>query len=239
MFQSSPESQDPLGDVFRESRPGGFAGRPVERTLIEEVLGVARRAPSGVNTQPWNVFVLRGQSLSALVAQATQSVAGWTREPDAEARFWEMVNRSPGVGEWPAQDAQHCGDALLSAAFAAGHAGVSGGPGSAQELLRYFRFFDAPVGLLFTISQTLGLGSVLDYGMFLHNITLAARARGLRTCVQTGWRGMAPLVLPRLGAPADMLLLCGMALGYSDATQPAIGAASALPAVADFTTWHG
>ena len=65
---------------------------------------------------------------------------------------------------------------------------------------RNFRFFDAPVGLMFTMDRVLGRGSLMDYGMFLQNIMVAARARGLHTCPQAAWNGFAKIILPHVGA---------------------------------------
>ena len=81
---------------------------------------------------------------------------------------------------------------------------------------RNYKFFDAPVGLMFTVSRDLGRGSLLDYGMFLQNIMVAARARGLHTCPQGAWNGFATIVKSHIGATADEMLVCGMALGYAD-----------------------
>ena len=230
------ENPAEIDHVFSQSASGGFAREPVPRAVIEQILEVARRAPSGVNTQPWNVFVLQGRARAALVGLATGVVPGWFDDTAGQAAFWEQFNRHPGVCDWPAQGPRQLGDEFLSAAMAAS---VGDRAQARADLARYFRFFDAPVGLMFTISRSLGLGSVLDYGMFLQNIALAARARGVRTCVQTGWKGLADIVLPSLGAPEDTLLLCGMALGYNDATQAPVSPPAAVPPVASFTTWHG
>ena len=68
---------------------------------------------------------------------------------------------------------------------------------------RNFRFFDAPVGLMFTMDRVLGRGSLMDYGMFLQNIMVAARARGLHTCPQAAWNGFAKIILPHIGAARE------------------------------------
>ncbi len=81
---------------------------------------------------------------------------------------------------------------------------------------RNFRFFDAPVGLMFTIDRIMGRGSLLDYGMFLQSIMLAARARGLHTCPQAAWNGFSKIILPYIGARENEMLVCGMSLGYAD-----------------------
>ena len=227
------ETSRNINDVFREPASKGFSRQEVPRALIEEVLDLARRAPSGVNTQPWNVFVLQGQACAALVGLALAGLPGLVATTSGRAAFWEQFNRHPGTSDWPGQGPQTTGDSYLSAAMAADDAVTT-----QVKLEPYFRLFDAPVGLMFTISRDLGLGSLLDYGMFLQNIVLAARARGLGGCVQTGWKGLADMVLPSLGAPDDAMLVCGMALGYEDASVAPAAAIAEAPAVASFTTWH-
>ena len=229
------EKHSLVDDAIRQTISGGFSPQAVPRAAIEEILDLARRAPSGVNTQPWNVFVLRGEARAALVGAATGTVPGLVGDVASQAAFWERFNRRPATNKWPDEGPRQVGDAFLSAAMLV----IPHDPARAQaDLERYFRFFDAPVGLVFTISRALGSGSLLDYGMFLQTLTLAARARGLRTCVQTGWKGLADTVLAQLDAPGDALLVCGMALGYCDATQAPVSEPLDVPPAASFITWH-
>ena len=102
-----------------------------------------------------------------------------------------------------------------------------------------FRFFDAPVGLMFTIDRVLGRGSLLDYGAFLQSIMVAARSHGLHTCPQAAWNGFAKLILPHIGAGPDEMVVCGMALGY--AKEDALVNTFHTPRVPvdDFTHWVG
>ncbi len=102
---------------------------------------------------------------------------------------------------------------------------------------RNFRFFDAPVGLMFTIDRILGRGSLLDYGMFLQTLMLAARAQGLHTCPQAAWNGFSKIVLPHVGAGAGEMLVCGMSLGYADESQPVNGLDTPREPVGTFTRW--
>ena len=229
------ENHNPVDDAIRKTFSGGFSSQPVPRAAVEEILALARRAPSGVNTQPWNVFVLQGEARAALVGAATGAVPGLVTDSAIQSAFWERFNRRPGTSQWPAEGPPQAGDEFLSEAMLA----IPHDPVRAQaDLARYFRFFDAPVGLMFTISRSLGSGSLLDYGMFLQTLTLAARARGLRSCVQTGWKGLADTVLAQLEAPDDALLVCGMALGYGDATQAPVSAPVDVPPAGSFITWH-
>jgi nitroreductase len=80
---------------------------------------------------------------------------------------------------------------------------------------RNFRFFDAPVGLIFTIDRDLDLGSWLDYGMFLQNVMLAARARGLDTCPQAAIAQAHEILREELQIPETEQVVCGMSLGHA------------------------
>ena len=102
---------------------------------------------------------------------------------------------------------------------------------------RNFRFFDAPVGLMFTMDRILGRGSLMDYGMFLENIMVAARARGLHTCPQAAWNGFAKVILPHIGAGENEILVCGMSLGYADLRDKVNTFHTPREAVAAFTHW--
>lgn len=222
-----------LSDIFRDDTTRAFLAQSVPRELIEQILELARRAPSGVNTQPWQVFVVQGKTRLALVGSALEALPRLTGTVEGRTDFWQQFNRQPGTCAWPGEGPQQTGDHFLAAAMAATDEAKT-----TAELEPYFRFFDAPVGLIFVMSRDLGFGSLLDYGMFLQNIALAARARGLHTRIQTGWKGLADMVLPSLGAPEDAMLVCAMALGYADASvAPAVEPAEA-PLVASFTTWH-
>jgi nitroreductase len=103
--------------------------------------------------------------------------------------------------------------------------------------LRNYMFFDAPVGLVFTVDKVMGRGSLLDYGMFLQNIMLAARARGLHTCPQAAWNGYASIVLPHVGAGDNEMMVCGMALGYADPADKVNTFRTPRVPAAEFTTW--
>jgi nitroreductase len=81
---------------------------------------------------------------------------------------------------------------------------------------RNYRFFDAPVGLIFTIDRVMEQGSWLDYGMFLQNIMVAARGRGLDTCPQAAFTQFHRIIAEQLRMPPNEMLVCGMALGYAD-----------------------
>jgi nitroreductase len=81
---------------------------------------------------------------------------------------------------------------------------------------RNFRFFGAPVGVIFTIDRRLEIGSWLDYGMFLQNVMVAARGLGLDTCPQAAFANFPDTVRAALELPFQDVVVCGMAIGYAD-----------------------
>jgi nitroreductase len=104
---------------------------------------------------------------------------------------------------------------------------------------RNYKFFDAPVGLMFTLDKEMGRGSLVDYGMFLQSVMLAARAHGLHTCPQAAWNGFATIILPHIGAGPDEMLVCGMALGFADDQDIVNTFRTPRETVASFTHWLG
>jgi nitroreductase len=102
---------------------------------------------------------------------------------------------------------------------------------------RNFRFFDAPVGLMFTVDRVMGRGSLVDYGAFLQSIMVAARGHGLHTCPQAAWNGFSKIILPHIGAQPHEMLVCGMSLGYADTDALVNTFRTPRVPVKDFTTW--
>jgi len=186
-----------------------FLPTPVARADIEAILDVAARAPSGTNTQPWRVHVLTGapkerlgDAILAAYADPAQA-AQHTEEYHYYPREWvsPFIERRRKVG-WDLY-------ALLGLTR-------DNKAGMAAQHGRNYRFFDAPVGLIFTIDRVMAQGSWLDYGMFLQNIMVAARGRGLDTCPQAAFTQFHRIIAKQLQLPANEMVVCGMALGYAD-----------------------
>ena len=104
---------------------------------------------------------------------------------------------------------------------------------------RNFQFFDAPVGLVFTIHRSLATGSWLDYGMFLENVMIAARAQGLDTCAQAAWTHYHKVMRPVLGFADEEVVVCGMALGLADPDAPENRLETERVASDQFMAWRG
>ena len=186
-----------------------FLDKPVEQTLIEELLSVASRAPSGTNTQPWKVYALSGTELKGL-SRAVQLVFN---DPELMKATGEEYAYYPTKWQSPYIDRRRkVGWDLY------GLLGIGKTDKERMHLQhgRNYDFFDAPVGLMFTIDRVMQQGSWLDYGMFLQTIMIAARARGLHTCPQAAFTGFHKTITHFLGCSESEMLVCGMSLGYAD-----------------------
>lgn len=107
-----------------------------------------------------------------------------------------------------------------------------------EQHARNYAFFDAPVGLIFTIDRIMRQGSWLDYGTFLQNIMIAARGRGLDTCPQQAFAPFHRIVERELGLARTEMVVCGMALGHADPDAPVNRLVTERVAVAEFARFH-
>jgi nitroreductase len=204
-----------------------FLPRPVPRELIERIMGVAGRAPSGSNVQPWRVWVLEGAVRDEICRQL---VARYDRGEVSKREYdYYPVNwREPYLAR-----RRVCGWGLY------GTLGIGREDKTRMHAqhARNYAFFDAPVGLIFSIDRDLEQGSWLDYGMFLQSIMVAARAFGLETCPQAAWLVFHDILQRRLNIPETQMIVCGMALGYADpADKVNTFTPDRLP-VGEFVTW--
>ncbi len=204
-----------------------FLPKPVDPALLDELLLAAGMAPSGSNVQPWQVHVVSGAArdrLSAALLAAHE--AGQPAE--REYQYYPLTWRTPYI-----ERRRATGWGLYNLL------GIEKGDREAasRQHGRNYEFFDAPVVLVFTIDKDLQTGSWLDYGMFLQNIMLAARARGLHTCPQAAWNTFASVVLPHVGAGADEMLVCGMSLGWADEAAPVNSFFTPREPLEVFTQW--
>ncbi len=186
-----------------------FLPTPVPREVVEDILRVAARAPSGTNTQPWRVTVLTGESRAELSRRITAAYD----DPVQRARHSEEYAYYPTRWESPyIERRRKIGWDLY------GLLGI--GKGDRDRMHRQhgrnYAFFGAPVGLIFTIDRVLQHGSWLDYGMFLQGVMVAARARGLDTCPQAAFTPFHRVIEEFLQLPESQMVVCGMSLGFAD-----------------------
>jgi nitroreductase len=176
---------------------------------LEEILRVAARAPSGTNTQPWQVYVLTGAAKKRLsdrisaVYEDPAELAGQQEEYAYYPTQWvsPYIDRRRKIG-WDLYGLL----GITKTDKARMH----------QQNGRNYQFFDAPVGLIFTIDRVMQQGSWLDYGMFLQNIMVAARGRGLHTCPQAAFTQFHRIITKELALKPEQMVVCGMSLGYAD-----------------------
>jgi nitroreductase len=211
-----------------------FTQQPVERQTLTELLQVASRAPSGTNTQPWKVYVLQGASRGSLCTQVCDAHDAIRADPTLAAQYREEYDYYPEKWVSPYIDRRRENGWGLYGLLGIGKADKDK---MHLQHQRNYKFFDAPVGLMFTMDRVMGRGSLVDYGMFLQNIMVAARGHGLHTCPQAAWNGFAKIILPHIGASADEMLVCGMALGYADEAALVNTFHTPRVPVADFTHW--
>jgi nitroreductase len=215
----SDAQRDPMGtraivDAAITSRRSirAFLPDPVPREVLEEILAVASRAPSGTNTQPWRVDVVSGAALQRL----SGAIVAACRDPAELARHQEEYSYYPERWVEPYLSRRRkVGWDLY------GLLGIARGDHARMQAQheRNFRFFDAPVGLMFWIDRVMAQGSWLDYGMFLQNIMVAARARGLDTCPQAAFVRFHELIRAQLGVGPELAFVCGMSLGQADMSR--------------------
>ena len=217
-LRSSAASADPpspdIVDQAIESRRSirAFLPTPVARDEIDAILSVASHAPSGTNIQPWKVTVLTGDALSELsrkILEAHNDPALLEQHREEYAYYpqrWESpyIERRRKVG-WD-----------LYSLLGIGRADKEG---MHAQHGRNYAFFDAPVGLMFTIDKSLELGSWLDYGMFLEAVMVAARGRGLDTCPQAAFNRFHRIIGEHIGMAPTESFVCGMSLGHADPSK--------------------
>ena len=199
----------------------------VDDATIRDILELAARAPSGTNMQPWKVYVTRARPSSG--SQTPSSI----RASAPKRRSGTSTNTTPTSSSSPISRRRRKVGFDLYGLLGIGRRDVDQ---MRAQHDRNFVFFDAPVGMIFTIDRRLNKGSWIDYGMFLQNIMVAARARGLHTCPQAAFAPYHRQIRPVLGIPDEEIVVCGMAIGYEDATKPENSSA---PSARPLEEWVG
>ena len=190
-----------------------FLPTPVPRETLEEILRISSRAPSGTNVQPWKVYVLTGNAKD----QLSQKILAAYNDPEEAQTHTEEYPYYPAKWVSPYIDRRRKVGLDLY-----GLLDIKKGDAARMHAQhgRNYTFFDAPVGLIFTIDRIMQQGSWFDYGMFVQTIMLAARARGLDTCPQAAFTQFHRIIGEQLNLPENEMVVCGMALGYADESKP-------------------
>lgn len=201
----------PLEAIESRRSVRSFLPTRVPRETVERILTAAARAPSGTNMQPWQVHALAGLARERLCRAVLHAYETAAPGPAMEYRYYPDSFAEPYLSRRKAVGA---------ALYALLNISRDDRAGMHRQHGRNYLFFDAPVGLIFTIDRGLEIGSWLDYGTFLQSIMVAARQFGLHTCPQAAWAAYGGIVRHELGIPDDRMVVGGMALGYEDPTAP-------------------
>jgi len=183
-----------------------FTAKAVDEALLRKILTAASHAPSGVNTQPWQVDVLSGEKKLSLQQKMEAAFRDGQKGKMDYAYY-------PDEWQAPFKDRRkECGLLMYTTL------GITREDKQKQldQWAANYRAFDAPTMLIFTMNKIMQTGSFMDFGMFLQSIMLSATSEGLATCPQAALGEYPDIVRAELGLSEESLVLCGMAIGYED-----------------------
>jgi nitroreductase len=187
----------------------GFTDQPVPRETLERVLAAAAWAPSGSNLQPWHIYVVTGEPLAQLKKLAVERVAAGDPWDDPEYVMYPPALKSPY-----AERRSAFGKERYSAL------GVAREDWEARQraAIANWDSFGAPAALFCYIDRDLGLPQWADLGMYLQTVMLLLRTEGLHSCPQMSWAKVRKTVADFVSPPNELILFCGMSIGYEDVT---------------------
>ena len=208
----------------------GYLDKPVERALIEEVLSLAMRSPTSMNTQPWHFHVITGAPLDRIRQGNTQRILAG--EPDSRefrrGHAFEGIHRERQVG-------------VAKQLFAA--MGIERHDKDARQdwVLRGFRQFDAPVCVIVTYDRELGDSddTAFDCGAVTTALVNAAWSRGLGCVINSQGIMQSPVVREHAHIPDAEVIMKAVAMGWPDPDFPANKVISERKSVADAARFVG
>ncbi len=207
-----------------------FLPDPVPAETVREILDLARQAPSGGNLQPWHCHAVSGVALQALLDDVAAKMVESPRGEPGEFRVYPEGLKDPYESR-----RFKCGEDLYKSIGVA----RDDKPGRIRQFKRNFMLFGAPVGLFIYLDRQMGPPQWADVGMFLQNIFLLVRERGLHTCPQEAWAQWHSTLAGHLNPPAEHMLFCGVALGFMDTTAPINSLRTDRAGLEEIARFHG
>jgi nitroreductase len=207
-----------------------YLNRAVDLQLITGILHAARHAGTGANVQPWRVYVTTGSAKTAL----TNAIS--TAHRTAPGEHTSEYSYFPDPLPEPFATRRREFGSVFYGSLGIAHDDLTE---RAAQTERNCRFFDAPVGLVFTIDRRLEKGSWLDLGMFVQNIMLAAKARGLDTCTQEFLARYHAVFRANLPLASEEMVVCSMAMGFGDPDWAKRRPQMPKAAIEEFASLHG
>lgn len=188
-----------------------FQDKQVPRAVIKELLEKAKRSPSGGNLQPWHVWVMDGERLATFKTDIAAKLAD---NPFGEGTEYDIYPKGL-VDPYRARRGK-CGEDMYKSINVARDDKM----GRLTQFARNFELFGAPTALFFAIDRRMGMGQWSDLGMFIQTFMLLAREAGLHSCAQEAWAIWHKTISETVNMPDDLMLFCGMGVGYMDETAP-------------------
>ncbi len=190
-----------------------FSGEPVDREVLERVLATAARAPSGANLQPWKLYVVTGAPLAELKRRASARAAAGDPGDEREYEMYPPVLKSPYRERRSAAAAQR---------YSALGIARSDIDGRQRAVAANWDCFGAPAALFCYVDRDMGPAQWADIGMYLQTVALLLRAEGLHSCTQMAWSVYRRTVADVVAPPDNLVLFCGMSVGFADRAASAV-----------------
>jgi nitroreductase len=207
-----------------------FLDKPVSETVLRDVLETAARAPSGGNLQPWRLHVVAGKPLADFKAKMGERL---------------MTNPAPDPLEYHVYP-ENLWEPHRSWRFKVGEQmyGLVGIPredkaGRLRWFLHNYEFFGAPAALFAYLDKRMGPPQWSDLGMYLQTVMLLLREKGLDSCPQECWSRYPAMVRDLVNPAPEMMLFCGMAIGYCDTQAPVNALVTERAPLDEFASFQG
>ena len=180
-----------------------YLKKPVDSSLIKEILEKSARAANGGNLQPWQIFVINKESMADFLKQQSE----WT---EAETPAYDIY--PPKLKEPYRTSRYELGEQMYSLL------GIEreDKEGRFMQVLKNFEFFGAPAAIFCFVDKQMGPPQWSDLGMFLQTFMLLAQEAGLDTCAQEAWSIKQESVSDFFNVDNETMVFCGMAIGYKD-----------------------
>lgn len=206
-----------------------FKSEPVSKEVLKEILEIATRSPSTMNTQPWEMFVIAGQAIDVIKRKNIESL-NFGMKQEAE------VPLIPFVGKYRQRQVN-----LAIEIFRLMEIPRENRQMREKWQQRGFRFFDAPAGIIITLDKSLeqSLLSLLDIGALMQTICLVALNYGLATCIEDQAIMFPEVIRKVIGVPETKRIIIAIAIGYPDWNFPANRLKSSREPIESIVTWHG